>query len=104
MNALQRIKLERKKGWRLSDFPGESKKVTRGKTLGWGNPFPVTDPKTKEKAAKAVELYRDALLSGKLDYTVADVRRELAGKNLACFCKLDWPCHADVLMEVANGR
>ena len=29
-------------------------------------------------------------------------RRELAGKNLACFCALDKPCHADVLLEIAN--
>jgi hypothetical protein len=27
---------------------------------------------------------------------------ELAGKNLACFCPLDQPCHADVLLELAN--
>lgn len=30
-------------------------------------------------------------------------RRELRGKNLACFCPLDQPCHADVLLELANG-
>lgn len=34
--------------------------------------------------------------------TVDDVRRELAGKDLACWCKLSDPCHADVLLEVAN--
>lgn len=28
--------------------------------------------------------------------------RELRGKNLACWCKLDSPCHADVLLEIAN--
>lgn len=27
---------------------------------------------------------------------------ELKGKNLACFCPLDAPCHADVLLELAN--
>lgn len=27
---------------------------------------------------------------------------ELAGKNLACWCPLDQPCHADVLLELAN--
>jgi hypothetical protein len=35
--------------------------------------------------------------------TVEDVRRELAGKDLACWCPLDQPCHADVLLEIANG-
>lgn len=29
--------------------------------------------------------------------------QELRGKNLACFCALDQPCHADVLLELANG-
>lgn len=29
-------------------------------------------------------------------------RRELRGKNLACWCALDQPCHADVLLELAN--
>ena len=31
-----------------------------------------------------------------------DIRRELAGKNLACWCKPGAPCHADVLLEIAN--
>lgn len=28
---------------------------------------------------------------------------ELRGKNLACWCSLDQPCHADVLLELANS-
>jgi hypothetical protein len=27
----------------------------------------------------------------------------LRGKDLACWCPLDQPCHADVLLELANG-
>jgi hypothetical protein len=27
----------------------------------------------------------------------------LKGKDLACWCQLDQPCHADVLLEIANG-
>jgi hypothetical protein len=30
-------------------------------------------------------------------------RRMLRGKNLACWCGLDKPCHADVLLEIANA-
>jgi hypothetical protein len=26
----------------------------------------------------------------------------LRGKDLACWCPLDQPCHADVLLELAN--
>lgn len=33
---------------------------------------------------------------------VEQVREALAGKNLACWCPLDQPCHADVLLELAN--
>lgn len=28
---------------------------------------------------------------------------KLRGKNLACWCPLDQPCHADVLLELANA-
>ena len=30
------------------------------------------------------------------------LRHELRGRNLACWCALDAPCHADVLLEWAN--
>ena len=36
--------------------------------------------------------------------TIDDIRAELRGKNLACFCALDQPCHADVLLELANDE
>ena len=38
-----------------------------------------------------------------LRFTVDDARRELAGRDLACWCPLDQPCHADVLLRVANA-
>lgn len=31
------------------------------------------------------------------------VRCYLRGKNLACWCALDQPCHADVLLEIASS-
>ena len=42
-------------------------------------------------------LYRDYLLEKELDPT------ELQGKDLSCTCKLTDPCHADVLIELANA-
>lgn len=33
---------------------------------------------------------------------LADVQAELRGRDLACWCPLDAPCHADVLLELAN--
>jgi hypothetical protein len=43
-----------------------------------------------------VLLYRDYLLEKDLDPS------ELKGKDLTCTCKLSEPCHADVLIELAN--
>jgi len=33
-----------------------------------------------------------------------EIRAELAGHDLACWCPLDQPCHADVLLELANAQ
>lgn len=38
-----------------------------------------------------------------LKATVDTIRAELRGHDLACWCPLDQPCHADVLLEIANG-
>lgn len=35
---------------------------------------------------------------------IETIRRELAGKDLACWCPLDRPCHADALLELANDE
>jgi hypothetical protein len=35
---------------------------------------------------------------------VAEARRDLAGRDLACWCPAGAPCHADVLLLVAAGR
>lgn len=67
--------------------------------------------------AELVTLYRRTLLSpdrGMLmgypsrkghyaKVTVADIRGELEGRDLACWCPLSEPCHADVLLDLANG-
>lgn len=33
-----------------------------------------------------------------------EFREELKGKNLACYCELDEPCHADILLQLANSK
>jgi hypothetical protein len=63
----------------------------------WGNPHPLTLGREE-----AVRRYRDDLLAGRLPVTVEDVREQLRERNLACYCPLDEPCHADVLIEFAN--
>ncbi len=66
--------------------------------------------------AEIVEVYRRCLLGdippavvaayggrNPIEATADDVRRDLAGKTLACWCQIDDPCHADALLEIANG-
>lgn len=52
--------------------------------------------------ANALRLYR---LNLELDSELRDAaRRELVGKDLACWCPLNQPCHADILLDVANRK
>jgi hypothetical protein len=105
-----RIRLSRRKGWRL---PANAANVARpGK---WGNPFVVGLDGTREQC---VSLFYQLVsgfidLGGRLsvDEQLAYFRRTrraldgLRGKDLACWCALDGkPCHADVLIAIANNR
>lgn len=55
-------------------------------------------------AEDAVSFFEVDLRNDLLAFQIADVRAELAGHDLACWCPLDQPCHADVLLEVANRK
>jgi hypothetical protein len=92
----RRLQRSRKKGART-----RTGAVYVGRPSKWGNPF-VVGPRLP--AVEAVARYRSALLDGKLTFTVDDVRRELAGKDLTCWCKPGAPCHADLLLRIANGK
>lgn len=92
-----RIQLRRSKGWRKPEYA-----VVVARPSCWGNPYPVAAP-TPEAHCAAVDAFRTDLLAGVLPYGVDDVRRALAGRDLACWCRPDLPCHADVLLEVANS-
>lgn len=94
----KRIQRRRSKGWRL---PAGAVVVTRpGK---WGNPYKVDMSISHHSPDQCVGRYELHLRTGKLHISVEDVRRELRGKDLACWCRLDQACHADVLLRVANG-
>ena len=51
---------------------------------------------------QAVELFR-RYVEYNDDVWTAEAYRLIRGKNLACWCPLDQPCHADVLLDLANG-
>lgn len=118
----QRIQLSRKRGWRK---PEGAIVVSRpGK---WGNPYrlddyradyPVDYPGASEHELRrmAVSDFRGLVEGrwGRLDDvaeypSLDEICSELAGKDLCCWCPLEdaqgnrVPCHADVLLEFANG-
>lgn len=106
-----RLQRSRRKGSRLVSPNGLPVVcVTRG--TRYGNPWTIAkvldigmEGVDEERARKiAVDYYRQDLEAGELEVTVEDVKRDLRGKNLACYCGLDeeW-CHVDVLLEVSNG-
>lgn len=70
----------------------------------WGNPFRIGDA-TIPNAAEAVHRFRrwivDHMVVGPVPPTMEEIA-ELRGKDLGCYCKLTDPCHADVLLELAN--
>lgn len=72
----------------------------------WGNPHKVGTEPRGLSAAEAVAAYEADLVGGRIRDRAgrAMVERlpELAGKNLACWCALTAPCHADVLLKLAN--
>lgn len=102
-----RIQLSRAKGWRM---PPDTVKVDR--STRWGNPFRVGDsvqitPDAPVAVcfsqAEAVEAYRALMSTPAMASHRADIRAQLAGKDLACWCKPGTPCHADVLLDIANA-
>lgn len=95
----KRIQRRRTKGWKMPEGA-----VYVGRPTKWGNPFRVGGgfPKYPLTAEAAVTYFLSHLEHGCFRVSIAEVIRELRGKDLACWCPLDKPCHADVLLELAN--
>ena len=72
-----------------------------GRPTLFGNPFKLTCESQREMM---VRQYRRLLMHREKAAYREKIRRELKGKNLACFCPTDKACHADVLLEIANGK
>ena len=97
----QRIQLSRRKGWKM---PPNTVKVDR--STKFGNPFHVCEGRSAGEAVAAFVTWLSvdschANIPGRKARLLAALP-ELRGKNLACWCPLDKPCHADVLLEIAN--
>lgn len=97
-------------------LPKTARLITRAGR--WGNPFPGCEHRTREQA---IEQFRQLL--ARPDRTVdpawlcpcdperqmqraarypslADLRRALAGYDLACACQPGKPCHGDILLAL----
>lgn len=101
----QRVQLRRAKGWQKPEGA-----IVVARPSRWGNPFPIGKTVTYagfgtvyvRDRAHAVELYRRLVEESPPEF-IQSARAALAGKDLACWCRLDFPCHADVLLAVVNG-
>jgi hypothetical protein len=79
----------------------------------WGNPFSIdavmaeTGLDRDAAQAEAVARHR-RWLHGEIEAdrappSPAEIIGTLGGKNLACWCRIGTPCHADTLLALANG-
>lgn len=107
----QRIQLRRTKGWRKPEGA-----VVVARPTKWGNPFDwdsypkygdgedVPDSTRRGWAVTDFEMAVVHRIPALSTYPSLDeIRMELRGHDLACWCPLDDLCHADVLLELANG-
>lgn len=127
MSGPVRVQLSRAKGWRM---PPNTVKVDR--STGWGNPWlPGCPGHVKLHSGAVVRIGPDLTVAGAVDryrrwmalelgLSIGEMVRHplfdlvlcpgappnpsfLRGKNLACWCAIGAPCHADVLLELANA-
>lgn len=98
----QRIQRKRTKGWRMPE-----------RAIYVGRPTPMGNPVWAGlwrgyTAADAVADYRKWVTGDNSVRSFGhppsmDEIRALRGFDLVCWCRLDQPCHADVLLELANA-
>ncbi len=118
----ERIQLSRKKGWRIPEGA-----IIVSRPSNWGNPFKVYEHckgKNGDWGVKdtgrldapmghgwtrlgahmaAVAAYRSVVEEQYPEGMRPYLALALGGHDLACWCPLDMPCHADVLLEMANA-
>jgi len=103
-----RIQRKRTKGWRMPEGT-----VYVGRPTRWGNPWQWPGrPDERSWCASQFRIYirtrawtSTGLAATAVKYpTDEEIRAELAGKNLACWCPEGAPCHADILLKIAAGE
>lgn len=86
-----------------------------GRPTKWGNPYlinvrPNMLPVNMEWGRAQAVYWFEVMLAGGWRLRrppgwqiVTDAQEELEGKDLCCWCPLDEPCHADILLRYANA-
>lgn len=95
----KRVQRKRTKGFRLPVGC-----VYVGRPTKWGNPYRIGDvlhddaqqPLTREDTVMLFKAFPAQ------EFEPTELAK-LRGKDLACWCPLSRPCHADVLLEIANA-
>jgi hypothetical protein len=85
-----RFQIKRTKGWKM---PQNGIIVSRPSK--WGNPFKIEGEATRERSVELFDNYLKGMPSQKREELLAPLR----GKDLGCWCSLDVPCHADILLK-----
>ncbi len=105
MKMPKRIQRKRVKGWRMPEGT-----VYVGRPTKWGNPYKLGDrplggticfiPIFQPSGEKVLAAYREYM--SKCAWLIEEHGHEIRGKDLACWCPVGSPCHADILLELAN--
>jgi hypothetical protein len=97
MNKIpRRIQRKRTRGWKMPKGA-----IYVGRPTRWGNPFTCGGDN-----ARAVKLYEKYILDPDAhdpDWNLDELLESLRGHDLVCWCSLDKPCHADILLRLANN-
>ncbi|MCX5066605.1 DUF4326 domain-containing protein [Micromonospora lupini] len=98
-----------------ASLPPNTSLITR--STRYGNPFPVCEHRSQQQAVDQFGAFlatrvvdpawlccdRDILRRAERYPTAQQIRRDLAGRDLACACQPGTPCHGDPLLALANG-
>lgn len=106
----QRVQMTRKRPWRV-EHPDA---VIVARPSKWGNPFRAggttrvhpdgaVSVSTVEESVRLYRFWVEGTIEvpGVMRPGTAEVET-LAGRDLACWCRPESPCHADVLLDLAN--
>lgn len=77
-----------------------------GRPTKWGNPYAIgchVEGQGRRRMTREDVMVLYAHWLRRQPALMFAARHELRGKDLVCWCA-PLPCHADILLEVANGR